>query len=154
MTSEISPEQMTVTASDGWPIAADLFRGPDPKIAILISAGTGFPRRFYGKAAAWLAAQGAIVMTFDFRGTGGSAVTDLASGDIAYHDWGRFDQTAVVEAAPSCEAMSTQRQISTVKPYRLPEPAVKPAAAAAAAAAAVLPEYEQPLDFSIKKSIL
>lgn len=94
----MTPERIVFHAPDSWPLTGDLYRGDDPRYAVLISAGTGFPRQFYRRAAAWLAAEGAVVLTFDFRGIGDSAVTDLASGDIEYADWGRLDQAAAVEA--------------------------------------------------------
>ena len=94
----MTPEKITFIAEDDWPLAGDVFRGPDPKVAILISAGTGFPRRFYRHVAAWLAERGAVVLTFDYRGIGDSRITDLASGDIQYADWGRRDQAAAVDA--------------------------------------------------------
>lgn len=94
----MTPEPIIFEAADGWPLAGDLYRGADPVVAILISAGTGFPRRFYRHAAAWLAANGAVVLTFDYRGIGGSVVPGRASENIEYADWGRRDQTAAVEA--------------------------------------------------------
>ena len=94
----MSGETITFEAADGWPLKGDLYRGADPTMAVLISAGTGFPRRFYRHLAAWLAAEGAVVLTFDYRGIGGSAQGDPARRDIEYRDWGRYDQTAAVDA--------------------------------------------------------
>ncbi|MEO1612449.1 MAG: alpha/beta hydrolase [Pseudomonadota bacterium] len=94
----MTPEAITFEAGDGWPLEGDLYRGKDPKMALLISGGTGFPRRFYRHVAAWLAAEGAVVLTFDYRGIGGSAHGDPARRDIEYRDWGRYDQVAAVEA--------------------------------------------------------
>lgn len=98
MTKGISPKNIRFTASDGWELEADIYSSPEPKIAILISAGTGFPRQFYQNVAAYLAERGAIVLTYDYRGIGGSAGSDLASSGIEYSDWGRFDATAALDA--------------------------------------------------------
>lgn len=93
-----SPTPITFAASDGWPLAGDLYRGDAPRVAVLISAGTGFPRQFYGDLAQYLAGQGAVVMTYDNRGIGGSAPDDLAASGIDYPDWGRLDLPAAIDA--------------------------------------------------------
>lgn len=93
-----TPETVRFKASDGWQLEGDIFRGEDPKMAILISAGTGFPRQFYKDIAGYLAQQGAVVLTYDYRGTGGSGAEDLASSGIDYPDWGRFDLAAAIDA--------------------------------------------------------
>lgn len=91
-------EQISFMASDGWTLTGDLYRGAHPKVAILMSAGTGFPRRAYRHAAAWLAEQGAVVLTYDYRGIGDSGSDNLVASGIEYPDWGRFDMAAAVEA--------------------------------------------------------
>lgn len=96
--SPIQPETVRFQASDGWTLEGDIFRGDAPQIAILISAGTGFPRQFYKDIAAYLAQQGAVVMTYDYRGTGGSGNEEIATSDIDYPDWGRFDLVAAIDA--------------------------------------------------------
>ena len=92
------PEELIFQASDGWRLAADIYRGPDPNAAILISAGTGFPRQFYRDVARYYAAKGAVVMTYDYRGIAGSAAADLATSDIDLPDWGRLDLAAAISA--------------------------------------------------------
>lgn len=96
--TDIHPETLRFTASDGWQIEGDLFKGPTPRVGILISAGTGFPRGFYRRLAAWLAERGAIVLTYDYRGIGGSGADDPAWREIDYPDWGRFDAPAALDA--------------------------------------------------------
>ncbi|WP_127115416.1 alpha/beta hydrolase family protein [Shimia sediminis] len=102
MTSTV--EQITFEAADGWTLTGDLYRGQAPRVAILISAGTGFPRRFYRHIAAWLAEQGAIVLTYDYRGIGDSGSDNLGASGIEYPDWGRYDMAAALnvlaDAAP------------------------------------------------------
>lgn len=92
--SDITPEQLCFQAEDGWALIGDLCRGPSPRAAILISAGTGVPRRFYHHAATHLATRGAVVMTCDFRGIGESGSDDLANAGIDYPDWGQLDVPA------------------------------------------------------------
>jgi predicted alpha/beta hydrolase len=98
MKDAITPETIRFTASAGWQLEADVFRADDPRVAILISAGTGYPRRFYADLASWLAARGALVMTYDYRGIGGSAGTDEAFSGIDLPHWGRFDLAAAIDA--------------------------------------------------------
>ena len=93
----VAAEQVAFAAPDGWKLVGDLFRGNDPKVAILISAGTGFPRRFYRHVAAWTAEQGAVVLTYDYRGIGDSGSENLATSGIEYPDWGRFDMAAALD---------------------------------------------------------
>lgn len=98
MTEGVLTKTIRITASDGWELAADIHSSAEPTVAILISAGTGFPRQFYNSIATYLAARGAIVLTYDYRGIGGSAGDDLAASGIEYSDWGRFDAAAALDA--------------------------------------------------------
>lgn len=93
----VSVDTVRFAASDGWLLEGEVFRGPEPQIAVMISAGTGFPRRFYRHAASYLAARGAVVLTYDYRGIGGSAAGNLKHSGIDYPDWGRFDMPAALE---------------------------------------------------------
>ncbi|WP_018995698.1 alpha/beta hydrolase family protein [Hirschia maritima] len=93
----VDVETIEFEASDGWKLVGDVYRGPSPKRAILISAGTGFPRRFYKRAANYLAEQGAIVLTYDYREIGDSTSGDISKSQVQYTDWGRYDLNAAVE---------------------------------------------------------
>lgn len=91
-------EDRIIKASDGWPLEATLFRPTDARMAVLVSAGTGFPRGFYGRFARWMAERGAVVLTYDYRGIGGSRPDDLAAMQMDYPDWGRLDMPAALKA--------------------------------------------------------
>lgn len=93
---KINTKTITFQTGDGWELVGDLTAGQTPTTAILISAGTGFPRQFYSAFANYLALQGAIVLTFDYRGIGGSAANDLATAGIEYTDWAK-DQAAAID---------------------------------------------------------
>jgi predicted alpha/beta hydrolase len=69
-----------------------------PAVAVLVSSGTGFPKGFYDRFARHLAARGAAVLTYDFRGIAGSRPDDLAAMQMDYPDWGRLDMPAALEA--------------------------------------------------------
>lgn len=93
----VAVEEVTFRASDGWKLTGTVYRGPTPKVAVLISAGTGFPRRFYRHVAAYLAQQGAVVLTYDFPGIGDSGAENLAVSGIDYPDWGRLDMVSALD---------------------------------------------------------
>ncbi|MFY0662271.1 MAG: alpha/beta fold hydrolase [Shimia sp.] len=93
---DVTVEEIKFRAGDGWELAGTVYRGAAPQVAILISAGTGFPRRFYRHVAAYLAERGAVVLTYDFRGIGESGADNLAVSGIDYPDWGRLDMTAAL----------------------------------------------------------
>lgn len=73
-------ESLPVNTLDGSPpLAARLFRpqgGQAPKATVLVSAAMGARQDFYAPFAAWLARQGYLVATFDYRGMGGSRAPD------------------------------------------------------------------------------
>ncbi|MEP2715841.1 alpha/beta hydrolase [Pseudophaeobacter sp.] len=97
MTQTTSRETITFDTSDGVTLQGDLTRSAEPKLAILISAGTGFPRSFYHPIATYFAERGAVVLTYDYRGIAGSRSGDLANSEIEYADWGRYDMVAAVD---------------------------------------------------------
>jgi len=91
--------------SDGWQLSGSLYTGKNATVAVLISAGTGFPRRFYRHIAAYFASRGAVVLTYDYRGIADSRGGSLENSSIDYPDWGRYDMTAALDtleaAAPN-----------------------------------------------------
>ena len=97
MNQAIEPITTHFQTTDCWTIEGSYFAGNDPKLAIVVSAGTGFPRQFYHAVARHLASKGAAVLTYDYRGIGGSAGERAAFGTIEYPDWGRFDTTAAID---------------------------------------------------------
>ena len=91
-------------AADGYPLSMRLVAAAEPRIAVLVSSGTGFPKGFYERFARYLADRGAAVLTYDFRGIAGSRPEELKGSTIDYPDWGRLDMPAaldaLIEAAP------------------------------------------------------
>lgn len=85
-------------ASDGYPLSMRLVSAQQPTVAVLVSSGTGFPKRFYDRFARHLAGKGAAVLTYDFRGIAGSRPNDLAAMQMDYTDWGRLDMPAALDA--------------------------------------------------------
>ncbi len=95
MQNEVS--SLKFQTGDGWTLAGDIHVGPKPRKAIIISAGTGYPKGFYRHAAGWFADQGAVVLTYDYRGIGDSAPKTLVGSEIDYPDWG-LDLSAATDA--------------------------------------------------------
>jgi predicted alpha/beta hydrolase len=95
--------QTHVLARDGYALAASVFEPSDRHIravpVVVIASATGVRRGYYAPFARWLAERGARVVTFDYRGIGGSRPERLASFDASLVDWGRLDLAGVVRWA-------------------------------------------------------
>ncbi|MFC0632651.1 alpha/beta hydrolase family protein [Brevundimonas balnearis] len=83
-------------ALDGYDLGGRVYGGEAPTIAVLVTSGTGFPQGFYERFARNVAARGAVVLTYDFRGIGASRPEDLAAMAMDYPDWGRLDMPAAL----------------------------------------------------------
>jgi predicted alpha/beta hydrolase len=91
---------LTIPADDGRPLAATLFMpptGPAPTAPLtIIAGGTGIPRRYYARFAAWLAEQGRPAVVFDYRDTGGSRSGPLRGSQVRMRDWCILDVPGLV----------------------------------------------------------
>ena len=98
---------LTLTAADGFALSAALFT-PDPpddnaegapaalRGAIVLAGAMGVRKRFYEPLAAYLAAGGFAVLTFDYRGIGDSLPGRLRGFAANLHDWGERDLEAAL----------------------------------------------------------
>src|SRR5215475_5986623 len=70
---DVFTDDITIPAVDGYELAATLFlpRGAK-RHAVLISSATAVPRKIYRGFAGYLARRGCTVLTYDYRGIGGS----------------------------------------------------------------------------------
>jgi predicted alpha/beta hydrolase len=95
-------EQLTVPATDGFPLAATLLEpapGEDegagatrrPRAAVVIAPAMGVRKRYYEPFAAYLAGAGFAVLCFDYRGMGGSLPGRLRGFPARFRDWGERD---------------------------------------------------------------
>jgi predicted alpha/beta hydrolase len=91
---------LSLPAADDRPVAATLWEVPGGKTAgagiTVISGATGVSRSFYSAFAAYLARTGNRVLTFDFRGVGGSRPAKLRGFRAAMTDWGASDLAGVI----------------------------------------------------------
>ena len=91
-------EEFALVAEDGYPIRGGIWHrrgGP----VVVIHAATAVRARYYARFAAWLAGQGATVLTFDYRGIGGSRSVPLRRLQAGWVDWGLLDAEAVLAYA-------------------------------------------------------
>lgn len=95
----IPAEPVTIPARDGYALAAEHLAPEDrpPRAAVVIASATGVPRRLYAAFAAYLAEAGFAVLTFDYRGIGGSRPERLRGFRAAMHDWGELDLAGVID---------------------------------------------------------
>lgn len=90
-------DNMTITCSDGHPLAASVYTPTTPtKAAVMIGPATGIKRQFYHNFANHLAQQGYGVITFDNRGIGESQPVPINESEADLVQWGRLDMTAVL----------------------------------------------------------
>lgn len=94
-----------ITTRDGSSIACNRFAPPDEKpirASIVIAAAMAVTQRFYAPYAQSLAAQGFVVWTFDFRGTGETlrqTGRGMRNAKATLTDWFAQDYDAVICAA-------------------------------------------------------
>lgn len=95
---DVSTEDVIVTAADGHLLAATLFLPSGPvRHAVLITSGTAIPRKVYSRFAAHLAQRGCAVLTFDYRGVGGSRPPGSLKGfQATMTDWAMRDIPAAI----------------------------------------------------------
>ncbi|WP_341678678.1 alpha/beta fold hydrolase [Niveibacterium sp. SC-1] len=94
----MQPEDLRFEAGDGHPIHATLFRPlRDRGLAVLVAGAIGARRSYYRHFAEALAYRGATVLSFDYRGIGGSVDPLLPPRSLQLADWGRLDLAAALE---------------------------------------------------------
>ncbi len=86
-----------IPARDGFALAATVV---EPRLAhgvVVVASATAVPRAYYAKFAARLAEHGIVVVTFDYRGVGGSRPRSLEGFEATMHEWGTLDLAGVLE---------------------------------------------------------
>lgn len=88
-------------SEDGARIAARIYEPPvPPKATVVIGPAMGVKQDYYAAFAQWLAAEGYLAISFDYRGMGDSrpARRSLRGFDADLYDWAR-DFDAAIDAA-------------------------------------------------------
>jgi predicted alpha/beta hydrolase len=88
---------LTVITSDRERLAATLFEPATARATVLIHGATATRRRYYQPFAHYLAEAGYRVVTYDYRGIGGSRPASLRGFRATMTDWARRDAKAVIE---------------------------------------------------------
>jgi predicted alpha/beta hydrolase len=97
--AKVKAEQKTIPARDDYPIAATFFV-PEGEVdrVVIVACAMAVRRAFYEPYARFLAANGCAVVTFDYRGIGGSLSGPVTRSEARLYDWGLLDYPAVVDA--------------------------------------------------------
>ncbi len=102
MNTPVLENRAEFPALDGYPLAATIYEpSAPPRAVVLMTSATAVPRGFYAKFARYLAEQGFKVVTFDYRGIGGSRPKSgtLRGFGAKMRDWAALDITAAVDYA-------------------------------------------------------
>lgn len=96
--SEIVIQDTTIAARDGFALAATVFTPTaSPRRVALINSAAAVPRKIYRGFASHLAEQGFAVVTYDYRGIGGSRPKSLRGFDARMRDWAALDVAGVID---------------------------------------------------------
>jgi predicted alpha/beta hydrolase len=91
---------LRIRALDGFELAATLYR-PDPEedreTAVLINSATAVKRGYYDRFARYLAGEGLTVLTYDYRGIGGSRPRSLSRFPARLWQWAEEDQGGALD---------------------------------------------------------
>lgn len=87
-------------AADGYTLRGHVWaHGTGVRPVVIVNPATSVLSRYYARFAAWLHAAGMDVLTYDYRGIGGSRPPRLRGFEAGWIDWGRLDFEAALEYA-------------------------------------------------------
>lgn len=94
--------QHSLTVQNGATTVLRLFTSEaPPRGAVIVPSAMGVVQMYYTRFAEWLAAQGFLVATFDYRGVGLSAPKSLRGFEVTIDDWAQEDCAAVIDFVKS-----------------------------------------------------
>ena len=88
-----------ILSRDGYSLAATLFEVAEPRATVVINSAMATPRQFYRHFAQALATTGFDVVTWDYRGIGGSRPESLRGFATNIRDWTMLDTDGVLDWA-------------------------------------------------------
>lgn len=95
-------ESITLTLSNNQHIVAQVYEPASlPRAIVIVPCAMGVAQRYYSRFAEWLAAQGYLALTFDYRGIGLSAPQSLRGFEVDIFGWAEQDCAAVIDYAKS-----------------------------------------------------
>ncbi len=90
--------EVTITTQDNYPIVATVFKPEgEAKGAVVIAPAMSVPQSYYANFAQWLAQQGYLALTFDYRGIGRSAPKSLKRFKADIQTWAEQDCAAILD---------------------------------------------------------
>ena len=98
----IITRDIRLMALDSTPLAATLFEPTArtgltaPLCLVIINSDAGVKRQYYKPFAEHLASRGAAVLTYDYRGVGGSLTGEVRDAPADALDWGRSDMAGAM----------------------------------------------------------
>jgi len=87
---------VTFPANDGSVLSGTAWEPAVRRAAVVVAGATAVPARAYAALAEALGGSGLAVLTFDYRGVGGSASGRLRGDRTVMADWGRLDLDAAL----------------------------------------------------------
>lgn len=95
----MAAEKANIVCRDGFELCGTLYRPAlaQPRAAVLLAGAMATPQRYYRHFAAWLANQGYLVLTFDYRGTFTSQGPLGPKTPASFDVWGQQDVTAAAD---------------------------------------------------------
>jgi len=97
---EVKVEDMFLAGPDGVQLAATLYQPPEGRsngIALQINSSMATPRQYYRAFATHLAGRGFVVLTYDYRGIGGSTYDIPPPPARPAAVWASVDQTTAAD---------------------------------------------------------
>jgi predicted alpha/beta hydrolase len=88
--------ELVIPARDGYPLAATVFGGAG-RDWVVVNSATAVPRGYYARFARFLAGEGWSVVTYDYRGIGGSRPARLRGFGARMRDWAQQDAAGVFD---------------------------------------------------------
>ncbi|MGB9369451.1 MAG: alpha/beta fold hydrolase [Xanthobacteraceae bacterium] len=96
--TQVLAQDTSIAARDGYQLAATVFSPvAAPVRAVLINSATAVPRKIYRGLATYLAEQGCTVLTYDYRGIGGSRPASLRGFQVRMRDWAALDVAGAID---------------------------------------------------------
>lgn len=97
---EHQPQTVAIAAQDGYRLQGSLWKHPTSdhtvRPVVVINPATSVRSRYYARFAAFLYSHGFNVVTYDYRGIGGSRPRTLRGFNASWMDWGTQDFEGVL----------------------------------------------------------
>lgn len=96
----VAVEDLQIVARDGRSLAATRYAAAgEVARVVIVNGATGVKRGFYDRYARFLAEHGFEVLTYDYRGIGGSTEGAIRAEACDMRQWGEVDVANVIDAA-------------------------------------------------------